>query len=73
MVFEDNLLGLTVAVRFQKNQYFKKLELPYPFFQSIVYNNVVVTKQIYFLATLVISWVHISHNIAGVVGGPQYY
>ena len=55
MVLEDNLLGLTVAVSFQKNQYFKKLELPYPFFQSIVYNNVVVTKQIYFLATLFIS------------------
>ena len=73
MVFEDNLLGLTVAVRFQKNQYFKKLELPYPFFQSIVYNNVVVTKQIYFLATLFISWVHISYNVAGVVRGPQNY
>ena len=55
MVFEDNFLGLTVAVSFQKHQYFKKRELPNPFFQSIVYNNVVVTKQIYFLATLVIS------------------
>ena len=73
MVFEDNLLGLTVAVSFQKNQYFKKLELPNPFFQSIVYNNVVVTKQIYFLATLFISWVHISYNVAGVVRGPQNY
>ena len=70
MEFEDNFLGLTVAVRFQKNQYFKKRELSYPFFQSIVHNNVAVIKQIYFFAT---SWVHISDNIAGVVGGPQYY
>ena len=73
MVFEDNFLGLTVAVSFQEHQYFKKRELPNPFFQSIVYNNVVVTKQIYFLATFFISRVHISDNIAGAVESPQYY
>ena len=73
MVFEDNFLQLTVAVRFQKNGYFKKREFSCPFFQSIIYNKLVVTKQIYFLTTFLKSWVHIYDNIAGVVGGPQYY
>ena len=43
------------------------------FFQSIVYNNVVVTKQIYFSTTFLKSWVRISDNVAGAVGGPQYW
>ena len=73
MLFEDNFLGLSVAVRFQKNEYFKKREFSYPFFQSVVYNNVIVTKQIYILTTFLKSWVRISDNIAGVVGDPQYY
>ena len=74
MVFKDNFLGLTVAVRFQKYEYFKVCEFSYPFFfQSIVYNNVVVTKQICFLTIFLKLWVHISDNIAGLVGGPQYY
>ena len=63
MVFEDNFLGLTVAVSFQKHQYFKKRELPNPFFQSIVYNNVVVTKQICFLATFFKLWAYISDKL----------
>ena len=33
----------------------------------------VVTKQIYFRPTFLKSWVHISDDIAGVVGGLQYY
>ena len=73
MVFEDIFLGLTVAVRFLRNQCFKNRDFSYSFFQPIVHNTVVVTKQIYFLTTFFISWVHISDNIAGVVGGQQYY
>ena len=46
MVFENNFLRLTVTVRFQKNEYFKNVNIFYPFLQSISYNNVVVTKQI---------------------------
>ena len=42
MVFKENILGLTVTVRFQKNEFLKSL-------------------------------VHITDNIAGIVGGPQYY
>ena len=64
MVFEDNFFGLTVAVHFQKNDFF--------FIQSIVYNSMVVTKQICFLATALKSWVHISDNIAGVVADPKH-
>ena len=60
---EGNFLGLTVAVPFQKNEYFKKRESCYPFFQSIVYNNVVVTKQICFLATFFKLWVYISDKL----------
>ena len=33
----------------------------------------VVTKQIYFWPTFLKSWVHISDDIAVVVGGLQYY
>ena len=40
----------------------------FPFFQSISYNNVVVTKQIYFSSIFLKLWVHISDNIAGVLG-----
>ena len=43
------------------------------FFQSINYNNVVDTKQIYFSPTFSKSWMKISDNIAGVLGDPQYY
>ena len=72
MMFEHNFLGMTAAVRFKKNEYFKKREFSYPCFQSIVYNNVIVTKQIYILTTLLKSWVRISDNIAGAVGGQRY-
>ena len=34
------------------------------------YNNVVDTKQIYFSTLFLKSWVHISDNVAGVVGEP---
>ena len=37
------------------------------------YKNLVVTKQIYFSPTFLKSGVHISDNIAGVVGDPQYF
>ena len=42
-------------------------------FQPVSYNNVVGTKQIYFSSVFLKSWVHISDNIAGVVGASQYY
>ena len=71
MLFKDNFFGLTVAIRFQKYGYFKKRFLS--FFQLTVYNNEVVTKQIHFLNTFLKSWVHISDDIAGVIGGPHYY
>ena len=73
MVFKENTLGLTVTVRFQKNEYFKKCEFSYLFFQSISYKKVFVTKKIYFSLKFLKSLVHISNNIAGIVGGPQYY
>ena len=38
MVFEENFLRLTVAVRSQKNEFFK----------NVNYNNVVVTKKFTF-------------------------
>ena len=63
MLFEDDFLGMTIAVPFQKNQHFKKREFSDLFFQSINYNNVVVTEQTYFLTALLKSWVHISDNI----------
>ena len=39
------------------------------FFQSIRYNNMVDTKQIYFSRTFLKPWVHLFYNVAGVVGG----
>ena len=49
MAFEDSFLRLTVTVRFQKKKLvLQKREFYYPLFQSISYNNLVVTKQIYF-------------------------
>ena len=36
------------------------------------YNNMVVTKQVYFSSAILKSWVHISHNIAGIARGSQY-
>ena len=47
MVFAENFLRLTVTVRFQKMSTSKTLLL----FFSVSYNNVVVTKQIYFSPT----------------------
>ena len=41
-------------------------------FQSISYDNVVVTKQIYFSSTFLKLWVHMADNAARVVGGSQY-
>ena len=43
------------------------------FFQSLVYSNVIVTKQINFLTTFLKSFVHMFDNITGVVTVPQYY
>ena len=77
MVFEENFLRLTVLASFQKKKLNKwilqKREFFYYFLQSVSYNNVIVTIQIYFLPTFLKLWVHISNNIAGVVGGPEYY
>ena len=73
MVPEDNFLKIDINSSFSKKWVLKKREFPYPLFQSISYNNGVVTKQIYFSSTLSKSWVHIPDNIAGLVGGPQYY
>ena len=42
-------------------------------FQSISYNNLVDTKQMYFSPTFLKPCVHISHINAGVVGNPKYY
>ena len=71
MVFEENSLRLTVTARFQKISTSKTWIL-LSFF-SVSYNNMVVIKQIYFSLTFLKSWFHISNNIAGVVGDPQYY
>ena len=71
MMFEENLLRCTVIVHFQK-MITSKTWIFLSFF-SVSYNNVVATKQIYFLSTFLKSWFHISDNIAGVVGGLQYY
>ena len=74
MAFEENILRLTVTVRFQKKKCaLCNREFSYSFFQSISYNNVVVTKQFFFSPIFLKSWIHISDNIAGVVGGPQDY
>ena len=64
MVFEENFLRLTVAVRFQKLGTSKTL-IFFLFF-SVSHNNVVVTKQIYFSPTFFKSWACIPDNIAGV-------
>ena len=69
MVFEEDFLRSTVTVRFQKLSTWKT----WIFFFSVSYNNFVVTEQIYFLPTFLKSWVHLSDNITGVVGGSQYY
>ena len=69
----ENILRLTVTVHFQiKNQYFKNVNF-LSFFQSISYNNVVVTKVIYFSSAFLKSWVDISDNIAGVAADLQCY
>ena len=69
MVFEEYFLRLTTKYVFKK-WVLEKREFSY-FFKSA--NNVVVTKQIYFSPAFLKSWVHISDNIAGVVGVSQYY
>ena len=38
------------------------------YFQSITYNDVIVTKQIYLSLTFLKSWIHIFDNIASVIG-----
>ena len=73
MVFEENFLRLTVPVSFQKKWVLQKREFSYYFLQSVSYNNVVVKIKIYFSSTFSKLWVHISDNIAGVVGSPDYY
>ena len=72
MMFPENILRLTVLVRFQKHGYFTNVNF-LPNFSVNSYNNLIVTKQIYFLLTFLKSYVHIYDNIAGVVGVPQYY
>ena len=71
MVFEEDFFRLTLTVRFQKMCTWKTWIFVLPF--SVSYNNVVVTKQIYFPPKILKSCIHISYNIAGAVGGPQYY
>ena len=51
MVFKENFSRLTVTAHFHKNEYFKNVNFFYPFFWSMNYNNVVVTKQVYFSPT----------------------
>ena len=58
-----------------KDGVFKKIstskrEFSYLFSHSTSHNKVVVSKRIYFSPTYLKLWVHISDNIAGVVGGP---
>ena len=50
---------------------FLRSKFPYPFCQSISYNNTVVTKQIFFPPTFLKSWVHTCNNPAGVAEGQQ--
>ena len=71
MVCEKNFLRLTVTGCFQKMSTSKMWI--FLLFLSVTYNNVVITKQIYFSSTFLKSWVHISDNIAGVVGGTEHY
>ena len=73
MLLEENVFRLTVTVRLQKSYWFKTFEFCFTFSQSISYNNVLDTQKIYFASTFLKSWVHISYNIALVVGGPKYY
>ena len=49
MVFEDNFLRLTVTVRFQKNEYFKNVNVLILLFQSISHNNVIAINKITFI------------------------
>ena len=72
MVFEENFWRLTVLASFQKKISTSK-RFFYYFLQSMKYNNVVVTLQINFSPTFLKLWVHISDNIEGVAGSPEYY
>ena len=47
----------------------------YPFFsQQFIITRLSQNKfKIHFLNTFLKSWVHISDDIAGVIGGPHYY
>ena len=51
MVFKNIFLSLTVTVRFLKKIVLQKREFSSPFFQSTIYNNVVVARQISCLST----------------------
>ena len=53
---------------FSKKLVLQKSEFSYPFFQLERYKNMVARKQVYFSRTFLNLWVHISDNIAGVVG-----
>ena len=69
MMFEDNFLRI-VTVSFQKTEYCKEVNFFLSFFfESIIYKNVVVTKQIYFSSRFLKSRIDISDNIAGLLGG----
>ena len=68
MVFGQTFLR-AVTGRFPKKRVLQKPEFSYPIFQSASYKNVAVTKQIYFSSRFLKSWIDISDNIAGLVGG----
>ena len=51
IVIQEKFLRLSVTARFQKKENFKKVNFLILFFQSISYNNVIATKQIYFSPT----------------------
>ena len=77
MVFEENFLRLTEQYVFKKkkNEWFNNVNFLIFFFQSTGYDNVVVTKQIYFLSVFLKSWIfkNISDSIAGIVRDSKYY
>ena len=55
---------------FSKKWVLQKREFSHSFFQSISYNNLVATKEIYFAPTFRKLEAHISDNIASIVGDP---
>ena len=74
--FEDGVcrefLEIDSNSMFSKKCVLQKRNCFNPFFQSISYSLIVPIK-IYFSPTFLKLWLHISDNIACVVGGTQYY